>query len=172
MNDNGIITEAYAYGPAIFSSDSSASIDVTIKIANLDIVDAIKKNKHKGLSPEMKIRSFLCTVCGKDYEYCSHIEGKNYDKVPCRLIPHDIECLAVSFVDKPKDEKARINDLLVIEKRNKKINYTWYGFELDKDDRRFKHIQKAMESGLISEKIGLKFSTFFTVTLIGTATYP
>jgi len=171
MNE-GVITNAYAFGPVIFASDLSSSIDVTIKLTKKDVIEKIKDGKHKGLSPEMKIRSFLCSICNEDYEYCTHIEGKTYDDILCRLAPHNIEFLNVSFVDNPQDEKARINDLLVIEKSNKKIKYSWYGFALDKDDRRFKHIQKAMKSGFISEKIALKFSTFFTTTLIGTATYP
>ena len=167
MNDTLI---AYIFGPAIFDNQGS-SMDCVSQITKSDIIEKIKNRQLKGISPEIKIKWFQCGLCKENYEEnCIHEEGKIYDGQKCFLYPRDIEFLALSIVEKPREPKARINDMLLVDKQNKHIRYTWYGFETDKENRRFKHIQKAVDSGFISEKIGLKFSTYFTNNVLGELT--
>lgn len=158
---------AYIFGPTIFDN-KGGSLDGFSSITNLEIIEKIKSGESRGLSPEVKIKWFQCGICKKNYEEdCEHEEGELYGEEKCVLYPRDIEFLALSIVTNPEEPKARITDMLLVDNRNKKNRYTWYGFETDDDNRRFKHIQKAVDSGLISEKTGLKFSTYFTNTILG-----
>lgn len=158
---------AYIFGPTVFD-DQEGSVDMVSQITEMDIVEKIKTGELRGLSPEIKIKWFQCGICKENYEEnCMHKEGQIYDGQKCFLYPRDIEFLALSIVEKPREPKARINDMLLVDKQNKPIRYTWYGFETDKENRRFKHIQKAVNSGFIPEKIGLKFSTYFLSTYLG-----
>lgn len=158
---------AYIFGPTIFDSEGG-SLDGVSRIMDTDIIEKIKSGESRGLSPEVKIKWFQCGICKKNYEEdCDHIEGKFYGDEKCILYPRDIEFLALSIVNVPEDPKARITDMLIVDKTNKKISYSWYGFETDKNNRRFKHIQKAVDSGFISEKLGLKFSNYFLSNYLG-----
>lgn len=158
---------AHIFGPTIFDN-KGGSLDGVSKITNLEVIEKIKTGEFRGLSPEIKIKWFQCGICKKNYEEdCEHEEGQVYDKEKCVLYPRDIEFLALSIVTNPEEPNARITDMLLVDNRNKNSCYTWYGFETDNENRRFKHIQKAVDSGLISEKIGLKFSTYFTTNILG-----
>lgn len=158
---------AHIFGPTIFDN-KGGSVDGISKITDLEVIEKIKSGESRGLSPEIKIKWFQCGICKKNYEEdCEHEEGKMYENEKCVLYPRDIEFLALSIVTNPEDPKARITDMLLVDNRKKNSRYTWYGFETDNDNRRFKHIQKAVDSGLISEKTGLKFSTYFSNTLLG-----
>lgn len=167
---DGII--GYFFGPTIFSSDNSTSIDVTGRTDNMELIQGIIDGTIRGLSPEMKIGWYQCTVCMENHETCPHDVGKNYDGKICQLMPRNTEVLRQSVVSNPKDPKARVNDLLIIEKKDSKTSFTWYGFESDKERRRFQHIQKAKDSGLITEKIALTFTTFFMESFLGVIRYP
>ena len=158
---------AYIFGPTIFDNQGG-SLDGFSSLTDVKIIEKIKSGEYRGLSPEIKIEWFQCGICKKNYEEeCDHIEGEFYDDEKCVLYPRDIEFLSSSIVNIPQEPKARITDMLILDSTNKKICYSWYGFEADKDEKRFKHIQQAVDSKLISEKIGLKFSTYFTSNLIG-----
>jgi len=158
--------KGYFFGPAIFAYDNS-SLDLNGVFSDEIVIQSIIDGR-RGLSPEIKIKWYQCNLCLQDYEICLHDDGQVYDNKICQLIPRDIEFVNNSLVDVPKDPKARITDFLVIEKIGKKTSYTWHGFETDKEKRRFKHIQKAFDMGLISEKIALHFSTVFNQKLLGT----
>jgi len=159
---------AYIFGPTIFDSEGG-SLDGFSPIVDTNIIEKIKSGESRGLSPEVKIKWFQCGICKNNYEEdCDHIEGKFYDNKKCILYPRDIKFLALSIVNVPEDPKARITDMLIVDNTNKKIHYSWYGFDTDKYNRRFKHIQKASDLKLISEKIALKFSTYFISNPLGT----
>ncbi len=162
----------YFFGPTIFSSDNTSSIDITGSTTNSDMIDGIIDGTTRGLRPEMKIGWYQCTICLENYEVCPHDVGEHYSEKFCQLMPRDTEVIAQSVVSTPKDPKARVNDLLIIEKKGSQTRYTWHGFKADKEYRRFKHIQNAYKSGLITEKIALKFSNFFMETFLGVTWYP
>jgi len=152
---------AYAYGSAIFDEYGNA-VQGSMKITKLDIIESIK-NGRRGLSPEIKIEWFQCNICKKNHEECPHDEGQMYEGEQCRLIPRDLEFLALSIVDQPKDERAKITDLLIIEKQK----ITWHGFPVLKEKERFQNIQSACKSGLISEKKAIKISEHFSLNNTG-----
>lgn len=161
----------YFFGPAIFSSDNTTSIDITGRTTNREMICGIIDGTTRGLSPEMKIGWYQCTICLQNYENCPHDVGKNYSEKPCQLMPRDTEVITQSVVSMPKDPKARVTDLLIIEKKGSQTMFTWHGFGSDKENRRFQHIQSAKDSGHISEKIALKFVNFYLEQFIGSTTY-
>ena len=161
----------YAFGPAIFAGNSKANLDVTAKFTDPVLIELIKSGV-RGLSPAMKMSKFQCSICKKDYELCPHEDGMLYNGVECHATALDLQTIEVSVVTEPADPKAEITDLLVIENHGNKRTYTWYGFKVDDDSRRFKHIQKACNQGLIPNSVGLRFSTFFTNNYEGIIKYP
>jgi len=155
---------------AIMYADNGGHIEICIRTTNLNIVGDIISGKMRGLSPDMKIRRWECSVCHKDFETCPHKEGKRYGNKICQLIAKDIEALGGSIVAQPKDPRARITDLLIIE-GNKNDRYTWFGFPTIYENQRFEHIQSALESNYISENAAFHFGKFFSVNVVGKTTY-
>lgn len=60
------------------------------------------------VSPGMIVNTYECSICGDDYDTCPHLQGIAYNGVFCSRILRDIEATEVSFVDDPKDKKARV----------------------------------------------------------------
>jgi len=170
MNDKDVV--AYFFGPTIFASDNSGAIDITGQTNSKEMIDGIIDGTTRGLSPEMKIGWYQCTICLENHETCPHEPGKQYDEKFCQLMPRDTEVLRQSVVSIPKDPKARVTDLLIIEKKGSKTMFTWHGFESDKEHRRFQHIQNATNNKLISEKIALKFTNYFMDSFLGVVQHP
>lgn len=163
--------EFFLFGPVIFASDSEGHIDTVIQVTVPDVVRKVISGERRGLSPDVKIERWECSICHEDYEECLHEEGKKYGGALCRALPKDIEFFGASLVARPKDPRARVTDLLVIEK-NHMEKFTWYGFPVEAENQRFKHIQRALKSGLIPEKAALHFGQYFSVNLEGKAIYP
>ncbi len=163
LNENLV---GYAFGPAIFAENSKANLDITAKFSDPKMIELIKSGM-RSLSPAMKMSKFRCSVCNEDYELCLHEDGMQYDDIECHATALDLEVMEVSIVDKPADSRAGITDLLVVENDGKRKTYTWYGFKVDSDIRRSKHIQKACDNGWIPESAALRFSTFFANTSEG-----
>lgn len=157
---------AYLYGPILFAWRSRGCIDGSIILTNNKAIELVKEG-HRGLSPGLKITEFRCSICNQDYEKCEHEEGEKYENDECFALVHGWEGQEVSLVDTPEDPRARVTDMLVIENNGKKSEYTWYGYEVDNDNRRFQHIQKAKDNKLISEKIALRLSNYFLENRIG-----
>lgn len=63
---------------------------------------------HQFVSPGMIVNMYECSICGNDYDTCPHLQGIAYNGVFCNRILRDIEATEVSFVDDPKDKKARV----------------------------------------------------------------
>lgn len=161
---------AYVFGPFLFASDSQGHIDVTIRIIP-EWIDRIIQG-FRGLSPEIRIRKWECSICHQNYEDCIHEVGQKYGDEICQQIARDIEPLGGSLVQYPKDPRARITDLLIVEEERGKKRYKWYGFPVITENQRFKHIQSALESGLIPHKVAFHFSKYFSIHLEGKVTYP
>ena len=96
---------AYFYGPTIFASDNSGSLDITGVTTEDDIIKRIINGSTRGLSPEYKIKWYQCMICQKNYEDCPHEDGKEYGGVKCILAPRDLEFITQSIVDKPEDSR-------------------------------------------------------------------
>jgi len=161
----------FVFGAILFADDDEGHIETCIRVTNLNIVGDIISGKMRGLSPDMKIRWWECSICHKDFERCLHKEGKLYAGKTCHPLAKGVEASGGSIVAQPKDPRARITDLLIVED-NKKDRYTWFGFPTVHEDQRFKHIQGALASKHISEKAAFHFGRFFSVNVVGKTTYP
>lgn len=170
------LVQAFAFGPIIYASDdSSARIVVTVRISpqGTDLINHILSGKSRGLSPDVKVDHWECSVCHQDYEKCSHRIDFLYDGVRCQVIAKGIEFTGGSVVDVPKDSRCRVTDMLLVGKiDNKRKCYEWRGFEINSEFDRFDSIQAALKQKLIPEEAAFKFSEFFSVTLFGKCQYP
>lgn len=166
---------AIAFGPAMYASDTSGRILTSMSIppTRQDIIQRIISGESRGLSPEINVRKWECSVCHNDYEKCIHKNGKEYDGVECCLIARDIEFNGESIVDIPRDLRCRITDLLLIKvvDGNRK-QFEWYGFELSVESDRFENIQSALKHKLIPHEAAFRFSEFFSINLFGKSVYP
>lgn len=162
---------AYAFTAVMFASDSAGYISSTIKIEDSGWINRIISGESRGISPEIIVRNWECSICHEEYEKCIHEEGLEYNGVECQLIARNIEFSGTSLVDKPKDPRCRVNDLLVISQMGGTKIFEWYGFELHHTNIRFENIEKAHEQKLISNKAALTFSEFFSLNLLGKANY-
>ena len=159
--------DAYAFGPAIFGKEGG-KIDIVLKISDHHILDSMINKNLRGLSPEVKINKWKCSICKNDYELCEHQYNEIYDGKKCMAQPSNIEFLATGIVNIPKDEKCRIEDLLMIYSRNGSKKYVWYGFKLNKIKNRFKHLQVAYDRKLIHAEALHFFAKHFSDNPIGT----
>lgn len=162
--------KAYLFGPFLFAYRSKSNGDAIISTYDQKMIDTIISGP-RGLSPEMKVKKLECSICHNDYEECDHTEGSTYNNETCECLIADFEAINITLVSKPQDPRARVTDMLVFDEENKK-SYTWYGFETDDENRRFVHIQKAMESKFIPEDVARKFSTYFCSHQIGVIRFP
>lgn len=161
----------YYFGPIMFSKDLTESIDIMNTTTDTEMIMGMIDGTLRGLKPEFKVGWHQCTICLKNYEDCDHKAGKVYKGKVCLLDLQDPQIISYSVVTRSRDPKVMINDLLVVEKKGTQSRYTWCGFECDEEKRRFHHIQKAKDRGLVSERIALSFVEFFSETFIGNTTY-
>ena len=138
----------------------------------MSVIDGIIKGKFRGLSPEMIIKKWECSICHKDFEECSHEVGKQYGNETCKTIARGIEFTSLSVVSMPADPRCAITDLLIIKKENEQRTYEWHGFAVNYESDRFKSIQRALEQKLIPEKAAFYFGKFFSTNIVGKSTYP
>lgn len=162
---------AYIFGPFLFAHNSKNNVDSINTIYDQEHIDLVIRGP-RGLSPELKVKKLECSICHKDYEECEHIEGEKYQDQICECFIADFEFLKLVHVSHPQDPRARITDMLIIKKENSKNIYTWHGFEVDHDNRRFSHIQQAKDNHLLTECVALHFSTFFCMNQKGVIKYP
>jgi len=160
--------KAYIFGPILWGWNTSNSLDVTIAIYDEEYIQQVIAGP-KGMSPELRVRKLSCSICGQNYEECSHLEGKTYDEKKCECLMDEIEPINVVNVTTPEDSRSKITDMLVLP-NNKSC--TWYGFETSKNNQRFNHIHLAQKNGHISEKAALRFATFFCNTDVGVVKFP
>jgi len=163
---------AFAFGSVIYTSDTGGYITAELKIGDLNVINKIISGEIRGLSPEIKISKWECSICNKNFEECPHEEGKLYNNKICKTIAKGIEFTGLSLVDHPEDPRCRITDLLLIKEKAGKRKYEWYGFKVNNENDRFRNIQHALENGLIPQDVAFSFSKFFSIKLEGKASYP
>lgn len=159
----------YAFGPCLFAYESTGHVDLRMRISPSLITRII--GGHRGLSPELIVRQWECSICHRNYEDCIHEAGQTYGDKRCVQLGRNIEAVGVSIVSSPEESRATITDLLVIEEQGGKTTYKWFGFPVVTENQRFKHIQRALESGLIPEKAAFHFSRYFSLHLEGHTVY-
>lgn len=60
------------------------------------------------MSPDLKVKLRLCTVCGNNIKKCDHVPGRLYNGEMCRQLLTDVEARSVSLVSNPRDPRCRI----------------------------------------------------------------
>lgn len=75
------------------------------------------------------VRRRECSICGEEYEDCSHIKGDAYMGRVCSVVLHDLDLREVSIVDDPADKRARITHFTDEEGRRSRM--TW---QIEKDE--------------------------------------
>lgn len=160
----------HAFGPCLFAYNAEAHIDIQMQLSP-SLIDEIVGGK-RGLSPEIKIKRWECSICHKNYENCDHKVDEKYGNEICKVSAKDVETQAVSLVSSPADSRAQITDLLVVTEELGKKKFQWFGFQVTTEDQRFKHIQRAYEGNLIPLEVAFRFGKYFSIQLEGTAVYP
>jgi len=169
--ENRKLLAAYAFSNLIFAADADACVSTLAKLSNDEKLLKVIISGSRGISPEIIIKKWTCSICHGNYEKCSHNEGAYYHGQICETIASKIEFLGAALVDVPKDYRCRITDLLIVWEITKETIFEWYGFELSNENTRFKNIQKAHKQGLISQKFAFYLSECFSVQLYGKAEY-
>jgi hypothetical protein len=161
---------AFAFGHAQYASDSDGHISVELRITNEEMLSKIISGEKRGLSPEWIVRKWECSICHENLEECPHEVGKRYDNMICEMIARDMEGTGLSVVSVPADPRCRIIDMLIV-RNGKNPEYIWYGFRVNTELDRFRHIQKAYEERLIPEKATFFFGKFFSINPEGKAVF-
>ena len=142
------------------ASDSDVHISIDIEIYDADMIPRIISGEYRALSPQLKIRSFDCSICGANIETCAHQQGLKYGNETCQAIAKGVEVVEVSAVKVPEDARAQITDLLIDDKDG--CRYLWYGFATALNGERTRNIGKALGSNLIPLNAALKFLRDFS----------
>jgi len=172
-NGKSNFLKAFAFGPIMFASDTGGNIKITLAIGNLQVADRIISGEIRGLSPELKIRKWECSICHDDFEKCDHEVGERYSGLECQLIARGITFSGASMLTvPPKDPRCRITDLLLIREENGRKKLEWYGFRVNSELDRFRSIQSAYDSKLIPQEAAFRFGEFFSINLTGNTVYP
>ncbi|HKG89258.1 MAG TPA: adenylate/guanylate cyclase domain-containing protein, partial [Nitrososphaeraceae archaeon] len=169
MTKNQNNYEAYLFGPLIFAGNKYA--DAVLKTKDPLKIQLINSGQQ-GLQPALKVRRFLCSLCEKDYEKCPHDAYQKYDDAVCEPLISESEVLYASIVPRPNDPRTRITDILLAIKNEGKRQYVWYGYSVDSENVRLRHIDKARSRGWISKTAKDHLSKIFHIALDGIATYP
>jgi hypothetical protein len=167
------VKKAYHYGIAIHASGEDgakgASIWVAAELYDFNLIPGIVSGKHRGLSPTLDVKRFDCSICGLDIEVCPHDVGKEYGGELCSPVARGIDAQSIDLVDRPKDPKAFITDLLLVTRSKR---YYWYGFPAETENERFRNIQSAYETGKIPEPAANHFVREFSMRFLGLAVWP
>jgi hypothetical protein len=121
--------------------------------------------------PHLLVRKFSCSVCKQDYELCEHEVDVTYRETKCKPLMEEWNALNVAVVSKPLDPRAKMTDILLIEKSGTRSTYSWRTLQANDKNNRFKRIHGAMSKGLIDRQIASYFKEFFNLNSEGTSTY-
>lgn len=150
-------------------SDSGGKLSTAMEITGRDFVEKIISGELRGLSPEIMVRKFKCSICQKNFEDCDHKIGQKYGDKTCAGMGQDITFIGGALVPVPKDPRCRITDLLIIKDQNGLRTYDWYGFWVNSENDRFRNIQSALENKYIPEEVAMGFVRLFSENLYGHA---
>lgn len=156
-----LLKKIYGFGRAISASDGSGGIDVVFELTDEQVAREVLCGKLRGLSADVNIKWFKCSICGGNYEYCKHETGKVYGGKRAYKIVQDAEFEGLSLTRTPDDKTAWITDLLIVEKTPEKIRYEWNAISENDYSGRLRKINQAHKDGYISNKAGGHFRTIF-----------
>ena len=61
----------------------------------------------------IKIRAYKCSICGRNYYECDHIQGEVYDGKPAYLVVEDLEFDHIALTDCPEDLRCRLTKVSI-----------------------------------------------------------
>jgi len=73
----------------------------------LEVVEKIVFPPQVFVSAGMIVQSQICSICGQEYEECSHLIGRPYMGELCHVIARDFSLDHVSIVECPADKRCR-----------------------------------------------------------------
>jgi hypothetical protein len=84
-------------------------------------------HKRIGVSPEIVLAGWDCTICGADAETCEHIAGRVYNGEQCgRSARGPIRVLGMAWVNRPDQPDARLTALpLPMDELREKMPAEW-----------------------------------------------
>lgn len=60
------------------------------------------------MSPEIKVKKRICSICKENIKLCDHIPGRLYGGIMARQIMAEMEPISVSIVENPEDLRCRM----------------------------------------------------------------
>ncbi|QRG24097.1 CxxC motif protein [Halorubrum virus Humcor2] len=103
------LVDAQEYASSAIAADSIARYcNVKTYQEKLGSIESSIFPPQQFVSPGLIVNTYECSICGEDYDTCPHLQGIAYNGVICSRILRDIEAREVSFVDDPRDKKARV----------------------------------------------------------------
>jgi len=80
-------------------------------VERLHILEVLLFPPQHFLSPGMIVKQHVCSICGQDYDDCSHIKGKTYMGKMCVRVIKEAELKEVSFTPDPANKHSRIFEI-------------------------------------------------------------
>ena len=92
--------------------DGTPCIRVTAEITDQDAIKKIRDGRYKTISVGGSAESVRCSICNQDLteDWCEHDRGHVYENKVCVWILEDLEWDEWSFVNRPADTSAGLND--------------------------------------------------------------
>lgn len=113
----------------------AAQCNVNSYLAKLECIEKFLFPPQTFNSPEIIVNTFLCSLCGEDYNKCEHIAGQPYWGFFCQRVVDGISTMRASaIVENPKDKKARVTEHITDDDmvRNQ---MTWVKREMTDEER-------------------------------------
>jgi len=146
---------------AAMTDGTVGEIDSTIQITDERAIRLIAKRGYRGLSVEFNIERYVCSICNRDYEECSHEN--------VALIPKGLTFMSASIVRNPK-ARTYMTDVLIVKTKKNRRHYRWIGYRSGRQDR-MERISARLKSGHISATSARVISDYFLTRKSGECRY-
>jgi hypothetical protein len=160
--------KVFLFGPFLFSD--SSIWEAMVRLDDFSKLEQIQSGRL-GWSLALSVIRFECSICKQDYEKChEHIAGGVYGGVTCEPLINGFRGRHIASVPNPSDPRAQISDILVVDKVTSK--YIWRGIHEESGVIRRKRIERALQTGLITEGAAESFTDFFLANPLGVTDHP
>src|ERR1022692_333305 len=116
------LVDAQNYAAAAMRAHPSAS-NLHAHLAKLEAVERLLFPPQTFMSIGAIVGLAECSICGKEYDECTHIMGRPYMGQMCGVICKNVQIQEVSFVTDPADKKCRVTHFTESGGRRNKM--TW-----------------------------------------------
>jgi len=109
-----LINAQSAIRTALQAHDKAKDYNADAYVNKLLALEKLLFPPQKFLSPGFVVESALCSICGNEYETCTHLLGKAYMGTMCyRIIKKIKKTDHIALVEVPADKHARITEFSV-----------------------------------------------------------